>query len=131
MAYNTQELLNEAIKQIKEKKLFFVEDVIAFLPCSTPTFYEHFPVGSNELKSIKEELNRNKITIKTNMRKKWYDSDNATLQVALMKIIATDEERKYLSPSYIDKTELNINGETNSFQITRKIIGENNAETSE
>lgn len=41
MAYKTEELEKTAIKAIKEHKLYFIEDVIAFLPCSKPTFYEH------------------------------------------------------------------------------------------
>lgn len=125
MAYKSNELFEEAIKQIREKKLFFIEDVVAFLPCSKPTFYDHFKIDSDEFNTIKEELEKNRIAVKANMRKKWYDSDNATLQVALMKLIGTDEERKNLSPSYIDKTEVKIDGEGMRFNITRNIIGEN------
>lgn len=126
MAYKTEELFDQAIKLIKEKNLFFIEDVIALLPCAKPTFYDHFKIDSYEMNIIKDELENNRIAIKSSMRKKWYDSDNATLQIALMKLIGTDEERKKISNTYIDKTDVSVNGETNTFTITRKIISDSN-----
>lgn len=124
MAYNTADLFTQAIAIVQERKLFFVEDLVVYLPCSKPTFYQHFPPESNELNAIKEELEKNRVAIKMAMRKKWYDSDNATLQVALMKLICTDDERKALSPSYVDKTELSVNGNATTFNITRRVIGD-------
>ena len=38
------------------------------------------------------------------MRSKWYKSDNATLQMGLMKLISSDEERQRLSQTHIDHT---------------------------
>jgi len=122
MAYNTKSLFEKAMQEVKDRKLFFLDDVIAYLPCSKPTFYDHFPVESDLLNAIKEELDKNKVEIKSAMRIKWYNSDNATLQVALMKLICTDDERKALSPAYVDKTEVNVNGEGMKFNITRHII---------
>lgn len=131
MAYNTKSLFEKAIQEIKARKLFFVDDVIGFLPCSKPTFYDHFPVDSDLFNAIKEELDKNKIEIKTSMRSKWYNSDNPTLQVALMKLICSDDERKALSPSYIDKTEVNVNGDGMKFNITRHIITDRQDEGTE
>lgn len=124
MAYNTKELFEEAVKHIKEKKLFFIEDVVGFMSCTKSTFYAHFPIDSNEMNTIKEELENNRISIKTSMRKKWYDSDNATLQIALMKLIATDDERKRISNTFIDRTDFNVNENGASFNITRTIISD-------
>ena len=101
MAYKTEELFDQAIKLIKEKNLFFIEDVIALLPCAKPTFYDHFKIDSYEMNIIKDELENNRIAIKSSMRKKWYDSDNATLQIALMKLIGTDEERKKIGRAHV------------------------------
>jgi hypothetical protein len=64
--------------------------------------YEHFPIDSNELNELKKLIEDNKITLKTSMRKKWYDSDNATLQMGLMKLIATPEEHKRLATNFND-----------------------------
>lgn len=124
MAYKTEKLFEDAMHHIKEKKLFFFEDVIAYLGIGRNTFYDHFPIDSNNYDIIKRELDNNKVAIKTSMRKKWYDSDNATLQVALMKLISTDEERKKLSNTYIDNSEIKVNSENNSFTITRKVISD-------
>lgn len=131
MAYKTKELFDEAIKHIREKKLFFVEDVIGFLPCSKPTFYDHFKVDSDEFNLIKDELEKNRISTKTSMRKKWYDSDNPTLQIALMKLISTDEERRKISNTYIDKTEFNANSDGSVFTITRKLITDESSDSVE
>lgn len=131
MAYNKKELFDDAIKIIKEKKLYFIEDVISFLPCRKQTFYDHFPIGSDEMDLIKAELETNKIALKSSMRKKWYDSDNATLQIALMKLVGSDDERKRISNTYIDKTDLNVNGDGATFTITRKIISDESSDSTE
>lgn len=106
MAYNTEQLYTLAVKYIETEELYFVEDVIALLGISKSTFYEHFPVESNETNYFKELLTKNKSAAKVSMRKKWKDSDNASLQMGLYKLIGTDEERKRLNSAYIDqKTE--------------------------
>ena len=100
MAYKTEDLFNTAIAQINKHKLFFIEDIIAFLPCSKPTFYEHFPNDSNYYKKMFEELEKNRTELKVSMRSKWYKSNAPALQMALMKLICTDEERKKLAMQY-------------------------------
>jgi len=104
MKYNKKEIFKEAKKLIEKHKLFFVEDLVSLLPLSKPTFYEYFKVGSNEFNEIKKLLDNQKINLKVSMRSKWYKSDNATLQMGLMKLICTDEERKILSTNYTDVT---------------------------
>jgi hypothetical protein len=101
MAYNTKQLEKLSIEAVKKHNLFFITDIPAFLPCSTATFYNH---ELEKLESIKEALNENKIKVKSSMRSKWYKSDSATLQIALMKLISNNEERKRLSKSYVDIT---------------------------
>lgn len=100
MAYDKLELFNQAKKVTEENNLFFVDDIIAYLPCSKSTFYEFYPDGSDELDELKGILETNRVTLKVGMRKKWNDSDNATLQLSLMKLICTDEERKKLSMTH-------------------------------
>jgi len=117
MAYNTEELYNLSVKYIESENLFFVEDVIALLGISKSTFYEHFPINSNETNYFKELLRKNKSATKVKMRKKWGDSDNASLQMGLYKLIGSDEERKRLNSAYIDqKTE-----HTGEIKITRVV----------
>ncbi len=99
MAYDREEKYNEAIKLIQEKDLYFVSDIVAFLGISDSTFYEWWPKESSESKHLKELLDKNRTNTKVSLRKKWNDSDNATLQVALMKLIATDSEAHRLNGS--------------------------------
>ena len=110
MAYDKETLYQQAIKAIGDNNLFFIEDIITMLPCTKATFYEYFPAGSDELNNIKEVIEMNKVAQKVKMRKKWGDSDNATLQMALMKLISTDDERKRLAVSYIESktTQTNV-----------------------
>ena len=96
MSYDTNELEQEALDAIDKYKLFFIEDVVAYVSCSRATFYNH---GLDKLDTIKEALSKNKINIKVSMRNKWYKSESATLQVALMKMIATDDEAHRLNGS--------------------------------
>jgi hypothetical protein len=104
MAYNRQRIFEQAKEQITSKKLIFVEEVVAFLPIAKKTFYEWFPIDSDESNELKGLIETNKISLKTSMRKKWYDSDNATLQMGLMKLIASPEEHKKLSQNFTDHT---------------------------
>jgi len=96
MAYDKDELEIQALEAIEKHKLFFAEDVIAYLPCSSATYYNH---KLEQLESIKTALQNNKITTKVSMRSKWYKSDNATLQMGLMKLIGTEEEAHRLNGS--------------------------------
>lgn len=104
MAYKTEDLFNTAIEQIKKHKLFFIEDIISYLPCRKSTFYEHFPNESDNYKTMFEELERNRTELKVSMRSKWYKSNAPALQMALMKLICNDDERKMLSMTHTDVT---------------------------
>jgi len=108
MAYNTQVLFEKAKTEIVSKRLIFIEEVATFIGVAKPTFYEHFPIDSNEMNELKGLIENNKITLKTSMRKKWYDSDNATLQMALMKLLSSQEEHRKLSQQYIESNNTNI-----------------------
>jgi hypothetical protein len=104
MAYDRKKIFEQAKEVIVKNKLFFVEDIVAFLPCSKPTFYDFFNPDSNELNELKELLNQNRTELKVSMRSKWYKSNAPALQMALMKLIATPEELKKLSMQYNDHT---------------------------
>lgn len=99
MAYDKKKLYKQALETAKKKKCFFIEQLVSFMPCAKKTFYELFPIESDESNAIKEILDLNKIEIKSAMYNKWFKSDNPTLQVALMKLIATDNEAHRLNGS--------------------------------
>lgn len=116
MAYDKKKIFEQAKEVIVKHKLFFIEDIVAFLPISKPTFYDFFPIESDEINDLKELLNQNRTELKVSMRSKWYKSNAPALQMALMKLIATPEELKKLSMQFIEsenthKTETPFFGE--------------------
>ena len=108
MAYKTEILKSKAIDLIKKNKLIFIEDVCALLGISHDTYYNHFPVNSDDSEELRNLIEENKISLKVGMRKKWFESENATLQMALYKLCSTDTEHKKLQQNY---TDLSTHGE--------------------
>lgn len=104
MAYDKEDIFDKAIKAIEKNKLYFIEDVCAFLPVGKTTFYDFFPLESNEMNTIKELLDDNKISTKVRLRKKLENGDKAAEILALYKLIATPDERSALSMQQIDHT---------------------------
>ena len=102
--YSTAELFERAKEIIPKHKLIFVEDVCAYLGINKTTFYKYIEVGTNEFNELKELIEKNCIDIKVRLRKKWFDSDNATLQMALYKLTSTDVEHRKLNQNYTDVT---------------------------
>lgn len=119
MAYDRNKIFEQAKEMIVKHKLFFVEDIVAFLPISKPTFYDYFKPDSNEFNELRELLEVNRTTVKVSLRKKWYDSDNATLQMGLMKLVATPEEHKRLSQTFVDNDNVNRNTNLTTEEIKR------------
>ena len=113
--YDREAIFEKCKEVIEQNRLFFIVVVIAFLPISKPTFYVYFPMDSYELNTLKEMINKNKVLTKTEMRSRWYQSENPTLQIALYKTICSDDERKMLSTNHTDIT-------TNGKPITRPNI---------
>jgi len=97
MAYDRKKVFEQAKDAITKHKLFFMDDVIAFLPCSKPTFYDYFRPDSNELNELKELMELNRIELKVSLRSKWYKSNAPALQMALYKLIADESELVRLS----------------------------------
>jgi len=109
MAYDRIKIFEQAKEVTVKNKLFFIEDIVAFLPCSKNYFYDHFPPDSNEYDELKALLDTNRTTLKVSMRSKWYTSNAPALQMALMKLIATPEELRKLSMQFIESENNNKN----------------------
>lgn len=105
MAYDKDELIQMSLDAIEKNQLVFIDEVVTFLPCSRATFYNH---ELDKLDVIKDALNNVRTNVKTQLRHKWRDSDNAALQIGLMKLMATDEERKRLSTSFMETRQQHI-----------------------
>jgi hypothetical protein len=108
MAYDRIKIYNQALELIEKKKLFFIEDVVTLLPCSRSTFWEFFPDKSDELDNIKELLDKNKIDIKNGLRNKWYNGNNPLTQMALYKLIGTEEEYHRIASTKTENKNINI-----------------------
>jgi len=105
MAYDRIKIFEQAKEVIVKHKLFFIEDIVAFLPISKTTFYEFFPTDSNETNDLKELLETNRTELKVSMRSKWYKSNAPALQMALMKLIASPEELRKLAMNHVVSEE--------------------------
>lgn len=103
MANDKKKIFEQAKEVIVKHKLFFIEDIVAFLPISKPTFYDYYKVGSNEINELKELLEVNRVSLKVSMRSKWYNSNSPALQMALMKLISNEEELRKLSMTHIEE----------------------------
>jgi hypothetical protein len=108
MAYDRIKIYQQALELIEKKKLFFIEDVVTLLPISKPTFYEFFEIDSNELNTIKEGLDKNKIEVKNGLRNKWYNGNNPLTQMALYKLIGTEEEYHRIASTKTENKNINI-----------------------
>jgi len=102
MAYDKKKIFEQAKKQIESHNLFFIEDIVAFLPCDKTTFYRFFPVDCNEYNILKGMLEENKTKTKSSIRAKLYKSEKAAELLALYRLICTPEEHQKLNQQYID-----------------------------
>ena len=109
MAYDKQKIFEQAKEMIVKHKLFFIEDIIAFVPIGKTKFYEFFPPDTNDTNELKGLLETNRIELKVSMRSKWYKSNAPALQMALMKLIATPEELRKLSMQFVESENTNKN----------------------
>lgn len=104
MAYNKKKIFEQAKEEVVKNNLFFIEDIVAWLPCGKTYFYETFPAKSDEMNDLKELLYKNKVKTKSAIRSKLFKGSKASELLALYRLICTPEERKMLNQSYIDHT---------------------------
>lgn len=103
MAYDKIKILEKALEVIEKHRLFFIEDIVAYLPCTKSTLYEFFPIDSDEMNTIKGMIEENKVRVKVTIRSKLLKGKGTEL-IALYKLVGTDEERIRLSTQNIDHT---------------------------
>jgi hypothetical protein len=95
---------NAILKIIKEKKLMRFDHIFAhFTGCSRATAYNH---NLDKLDSIKEALESNRAKAEDYLLQKWIAGDNATLQIAAMRIIGSPEVRRLLNQQYIEMKQI-------------------------
>jgi len=104
MKYNKSKILQQSKEAIEKNNLFFVGDIVAWLPCQKSWFYDNFPAGSEEMETLQGMLEINKTRTKSAIRSKLFKSDKAGELLALYRLICTNEERQMLNQQYIDHT---------------------------
>lgn len=104
MAYDKNKLFQQAKEAIINNNLFFVNDIVAFLPCEKTWWYANFPPDSEEMNNLREILENNKSKTKSAIRAKLFKGEKAAELLALYRLICTPEERQNLNQSYIDHT---------------------------
>ena len=100
MAYDKRKLYQQAVDAIEKHNLFFIEDIVAFIPCSKPTFYSYFTVDSDEFNAIRELLEINIIKTKSSIRGKLYKNGNFADLAFLYRQLCSNDERKNVSTTY-------------------------------
>jgi len=127
MKYNKDNIFKKSKEAITKHKLIYISDVLAFVPCSKTTFYELFKDGSDELNELREMLERNRIEIKTAIRRKLFESDKAGELLALYRLCATPEERQILNQQYIEVSKSDKNKGFLPVDLTIKTNNDDNA----
>lgn len=94
----TDEEREKAVKTvldiINEYSVTTVKGICSYLPFSRATFYNY---GFDTLDVIKQAVEDKKVELKEALRTKWFISENATLQIALYKLLADETELKALN----------------------------------
>lgn len=99
MAYDKSKIEKKAIKLAKENHL--ITDFTALASHLEPTLKTLYNWKFHELQDLKDAFESNRVLTKLKLREKWFNSTNATLNIALYKLLATEEERRILSDSEI------------------------------
>lgn len=95
--YTDKEIEEMALAAIADYELLSIVDLAAILPISRATFYNK---GINKLDSIKKAFEKNRLSIKSKLRRQWADSEaSATVQIALYKLAANEDELQRLTSS--------------------------------
>lgn len=87
----------ELLEVIKSKKIAFFDHCFGFTSFSRATAYNH---SLDNLDSIKNAINKNRVTAKNYMLNKWIASENPTLQISAMRLLSDTEEHKKLNQAY-------------------------------
>lgn len=111
--YNERELnemLADALSAAeRDDNVLFIDDVIAAMPISKPTFYSYWPKDSDGYKQVVAVLAKNRIKVKKYIRLKLRLSGKASELLALYRMICTEEERKAIATNY-NKTDVTSGG---------------------
>ena len=118
------------LEAIQKHPIFSFNDIFVYYKgCCRATAYNH---NLDKLDSIKEAIYTNKRKGVTSLKAKWLNSDNATLQLAVMRMICDPEEHKTLNQNYTDITTGGAPLNIDPFEKIRQNVGiDEKADTSD
>lgn len=117
MAYNKEEIKEQMLKNIRKDM-----DITTFEMASdtvAPTRKTLYDWQFHKCNTIKDAIESNITKVKQFLRREWR-TGNATLQLALYKLLSSDEERKALQMEYREHS-----GEVGLKEIRRTIVDPN------
>ena len=86
------------LEAIQKHPIFCFNDIFVYYQeCSRATAYNH---NLDKLDSIKEAIYKNRRKGVTSLKAKWLKSENATLQLAAMRLICDADEHRALNQNY-------------------------------
>jgi len=96
-----KKLEKECLGLVIQNSIVFLDEIFIYSEVLPSIFFE---MKLNESQKIKDAIDVNRAKLKRDLRVKWFDSTNATLNAALYKLVCTDEEKRALSASANAKT---------------------------
>lgn len=90
------------LESIQENNIIFADELFSFTEISPQEFRKY---KLDESIVIKDAIEINRAKLKRELRFKWFESTNATMNVALYKLICTAEERKSFGASSSGKAD--------------------------
>jgi len=86
------------LEAIQKHPIFCFNDIFVYYDaCSRSTAYAH---GLDKSDNIKEAIYKNRRKGVTSLKAKWLKSENATLQLAAMRLICDADEHRALNQNY-------------------------------
>ena len=86
------------LEAIQKYPIFCFNDIFVYYQgCVRSTAYAH---GLDKSDKIKEAIYKNRRKAVTSLKAKWLNSDNATLQLAVMRLICDPDEHRALNQNY-------------------------------
>lgn len=94
MAYDREEMVQKALDLIESEQVTDLGELAGALGVHRATLYTW---GFDKNDNIKEAILNVKRDIFNKMRRKWRDSENATLQIAEARLLSTDDQLERLT----------------------------------
>lgn len=108
------------IEIIKRENIKFVVDIFAYYGRIVRS--DFYNLKLHESKEIQDLLEKNKIISRNRQMKRWEESDNPVLQIALFRLTCTDEQRKMISTNYNESQTTLLDKDGNNYTPTINVV---------